>query len=624
MPIVINPEIFYVGLFFDEENINNAFYNLIDNVDEVKNDVCLLMKMLDLIQIIGFDFIYVPALYYNIKSNKFRANNFEHRFLNHYEIKESYWNTGVIGTIPSKLTLTTPKLRSILEWCAYIGYHAILISIKQVSVEIASEILCFIEQNTSGIQVWFELFFSKSTVGQQWEIWQFIHEILNNGSSISKFGIVLNISDDLEESDISSLFCFIGEPIKCLIVNQKTIKFSNKTYKNAVLFKFIEQLLRTKVPISVEFTNSSINTDINTYKDIYNLIQDYLYTLAPLTQQQKYEYNYFDILQIPLQPLSEDLRSIYYETFEADSVKYKKYMYAIQQCLYENSKRFKDIKILIVGAGRGGLVDCSIIALKKLSINHAKIVCIEKNRNAVITLNARKNFEKDNSWKKVEIIHSDIRDRTFGQKFNVIISELLGSFGDNELAPECLYSAQKFLEDGGIMIPQSYTSFIEPISCRKIWNNVLKLKRDYPMETTYVSKLKSNSFISIEGSKKVFTFNHPLKKIPLVNDNSLFCKLDFVSKMDSTLHGFKGYFECNLYKDIGFSTSRDNFTDGLISWFDFYFPINTPIKVKKGDKIEFGIWRKSTKHKVWYEWLVTSPSVVQIHNSNGRGYHMNM
>ena len=32
------------------------------------------------------------------------------------------------------------------------------------------------------------------------------------------------------------------------------------------------------------------------------------------------------------------------------------------------------------------------------------------------------------------------------EKADIIVSELLGSFGDNELSPECLDGAQKFLK----------------------------------------------------------------------------------------------------------------------------------------------------------------------------------
>ena len=37
------------------------------------------------------------------------------------------------------------------------------------------------------------------------------------------------------------------------------------------------------------------------------------------------------------------------------------------------------------------------------------------------------------------------------------------SFGDNELSPECLDGAQKFLKPDGISIPYEYTSFLGPL-----------------------------------------------------------------------------------------------------------------------------------------------------------------
>lgn len=40
---------------------------------------------------------------------------------------------------------------------------------------------------------------------------------------------------------------------------------------------------------------------------------------------------------------------------------------------------------------------------------------------------------------------------------------ILGSWGDNELSPECLDGAQVFLKTGGISIPSSYTSFVGKI-----------------------------------------------------------------------------------------------------------------------------------------------------------------
>jgi len=58
-------------------------------------------------------------------------------------------------------------------------------------------------------------------------------------------------------------------------------------------------------------------------------------------------------------------------------------------------------------------------------------------------------------------------------KGDILMSELLGSFGDNELSPECLIPTEKFLRPGGIYIPWAYTNHAVPISSRLMWNEVL-------------------------------------------------------------------------------------------------------------------------------------------------------
>jgi len=54
---------------------------------------------------------------------------------------------------------------------------------------------------------------------------------------------------------------------------------------------------------------------------------------------------------------------------------------------------------------------------------------------------------QETEWKqKVIVIHSDMRFWKPEQKSDIIISELLGSFGDNELSPECLDGAEACLK----------------------------------------------------------------------------------------------------------------------------------------------------------------------------------
>lgn len=44
-----------------------------------------------------------------------------------------------------------------------------------------------------------------------------------------------------------------------------------------------------------------------------------------------------------------------------------------------------------------------------------------------------------------------MRDWNAPEKADILVSELLGSIGDNELSPECLDGAQKFLKGSKIL-----------------------------------------------------------------------------------------------------------------------------------------------------------------------------
>jgi hypothetical protein len=62
--------------------------------------------------------------------------------------------------------------------------------------------------------------------------------------------------------------------------------------------------------------------------------------------------------------------------------------------------------------------------------------------------------EKQLHGAQVTLVSADMRHWEAPEKADIIVSELLGSFGDNELSPECLDGAQRFLREGGISIPQ--------------------------------------------------------------------------------------------------------------------------------------------------------------------------
>ena len=116
---------------------------------------------------------------------------------------------------------------------------------------------------------------------------------------------------------------------------------------------------------------------------------------------------------------------------------------------------------------------------------------------------------------------------------DILVSELLGSWGDNELSPECLDGAQRYLKPSGISVPCDYTSYVAPLSSSRLWNEATPSQgtrdvcgrhvvrhvsaRHVPQvkhfkdlahfETQYVVKVH-NAYQMAE-SQKLFTFDHP-------------------------------------------------------------------------------------------------------------------
>jgi type II protein arginine methyltransferase len=54
---------------------------------------------------------------------------------------------------------------------------------------------------------------------------------------------------------------------------------------------------------------------------------------------------------------------------------------------------------------------------------------------------------QDDVWgDKVTVVPGDMRQWQAPELADIVVSELLGSFGDNELSPECLDGAQRFIK----------------------------------------------------------------------------------------------------------------------------------------------------------------------------------
>eukprot|EP00057_Strongylocentrotus_purpuratus_P006265 XP_011660739.1 PREDICTED: protein arginine N-methyltransferase 5-like [Strongylocentrotus purpuratus] len=436
-----------------------------------------------------------------------------------------------------------------------------------------------------------------------------------------RLGIALEATLDLPSQDVIDRW--MGEPVKCAIfstslflTNKKGFPVLSKAHQSLVV-----QLFRLDVQMMIKGTNRHPDKGIKAYQQY----MEHLYqSQPPLGGVDAFAKGYEDYLQCPLQPLSDNLESQTYEIFEKDPVKYTRYQEAVYKALMdkvpEAQKASTKTIIMVLGAGRGPLVTASLKAAEQAE-RSVHVYAVEKNPNAAVTLFTL----KEDKWGDlVTVVLTDMREWEAPVKADIIVSELLGSFGDNELSPECLDGAQPFLKDDCISIPCKYTSYLSPLMSHKLYNEVKLCKEkdknpEAHFETPYVVRLQNVSVL--DKPQSVFTFTHPAKP---PTDNQRYKHLTFNIKEDAELHGFAGYFDTVLYGDIMLSTEPSTYSEGMFSWFPIFFPLKTPIHLNANSKVTVHFWRNVKSRNVWYEWSLTEPVATPIHNINGQSYTISL
>lgn len=365
----------------------------------------------------------------------------------------------------------------------------------------------------------------------------------------------------------------------------------------------------------------------------------------PKTQLERFGGGFQDYLQSPLQPLTDNLESITYEVFEKDPIKYAWYEQAVAQALRDWKAQKKTtssedgaVVIAVVGSGRGPLVTRALNASQSTGIP-VRVYAIEKNPNAYVLL-CRHNKQ---TWGgRVTVVKTDMRawkgptqsDGTFG-KVDILVSELLGSFADNELSPECLDGVQHVLNpEHGISIPSSYTAHFTPLATPRIWSDLHSRNTSLDpiaFDIPWVVMLSQFDYLSVQpgqpetplqltnGTKMnhfdlepplapivetAWEFSHPVPPSVLAQSslrrggsavggsggftggdganehNYRFCQIKFPIQEQGVCHGLGGYFETVLYSGsegpIELSTNpvtMEQKSKDMISWFPIFFPL---------------------------------------------------
>lgn len=616
-----------------------------------------------------------------------------------------WWRTSVVGVVPETSTPETllTRLSVQLEWAIHMGIPAVILppppSDRLVEYARALQSLA-LDAQSSNIQLWIKTMLSDKALEQ----YELLHRLCDGLPNIAMMLVMepmptMNSAASTVASQIVLLHKAIGAHLKAVSFPTKVFLTNKRGYptlakSHQVLFTEVLKRIGRTVRIlidgpSLHETGGGMGpTKCLPYLQYIRHIRQRPECIAALdSEEAAMEQAYLDSLQRPLQPLKDHLEFSMYETFEKDPVKYAKYQEAVFLALKDGMASTppspgttKMVCIAVAGAGRGPLVMRAIRAFQQLEAAPGtlvlKVYAIEKNPSAVVYLESMARHNAD--WRGiVSVVHTDARRLTLaqldGMKIDIIVSELLGSFGDNELSPECLdpLLASECCKPSTISIPMQYTTFLAPISSIRLHTDArqqalvpheggqtLGLQR--AMETSYV--VRTHAASQTHPEQLCWTFQHP----PPNHFKERVATLEFApdptfaaaagcgygpldpaiasivgqapaSSLGSvTLHGLLGTFTAVLYaspRGDGYSEisiAPHRFSENMFSWFPLYFPFREPLHVPVGSNVSVKMWRKTREGRVWYEWcakvhrrgevIATTP----IHNPNGRSSYVSM
>ncbi|GJQ67930.1 csul [Trypoxylus dichotomus] len=509
-----------------------------------------------------------------------------------------------------------------LGFTSHLGLPAVMLNIHQRRNSNLAQILYSKFIMGTNYQVWITLpmvhptqFSPICTENEREDSWEWWNDLRRYCNFDKRLGLALEMPESEHMPTDLELQRWAGEPVKAVILPTHLFKLNQ--HKQPVLPRVHQDVIQKFLSIDVQYIIKGPVLDGTTYRQYNSYIHflgKKLYQVSAMTEFVK---GCEDYLQNPLQPLTEHLETMIYEVFERDQVKYVEYQRAIQKALEDLSSDIEVPIIMVVGAGRGPLVQATINA-SLIVQRKVKIYAVEKNPYAINTLEDR----VQNEWgNQVILVNEDMRTYNPPEMADILVSELLGSFGDNELSPECLDGAQRFLKLGGISIPCSYSSFLAPFQSTKIFNEIRTNRpHDKTLESVYETPYVVHlvNYYQIAQSKELFTFTHPNWDENRTNER--YKSLTFTTPQNCVLTGFLGFFETVLYKDVTLSINPQTHSTNMVSWFPIVFPLHEPVQLHEGNTIQISFWRSESADKVWYEWCLEAPVRGSIMNPNGRSY----
>lgn len=235
--------------------------------------------------------------------------------------------------------------------------------------------------------------------------------------------------------------------------------------------------------------------------------------------------------------------------------------------------------VLDLGCGTG------IHTLMALKAGAKKVYSIEINPMIEI---AREVIANNGFQDRVEFLMGDSLQLELPEKVDVIISNL-GFLGSLENLP---HAFKKFLKPNGIMIPDSAQMHFSPVNEEAFYKRMVNFWEQQPLgfDFSALRKMATNhpfyfKIKSLNSKNEIVD----LAPIQYTNPQNLYSWThELTQAEDATVHGWLGWYDFCLSGESFISTMPGSQLHPDL-WSHIYLPLENPIDLKSGDKIQFDL-----------------------------------
>lgn len=526
-------------------------------------------------------------------------------------VEETYGKVPILR-VENSISFTTEietRLKNKLRYMTYLGFtHFVLVlsSISPISIKIIFDVL-----NKDFPTISFSLSWDLSIEFLTFQLWSDICNEIDHDDRITLFLEMPNINP-------VDLNLWLYQPIKYVHIRELIVCDSI-----IVFLQTLRQLKCLNHPTMVFDSNikgSTVASILSTIETASPLLDELSLSVRNMLLHSNILPIEFTnpkfVLQSPLEPAIVDLPNTIYQTFESDTFKYNRYSKAILCAMMKINDNITEtpLELICVGPGRGPLIDELFKAIKFLNLTEDSfnIYAVERNSAVMPYLQYKNQTDWDD---KVTLYCEDIRtwnpktsvtwsgpkcSREF-KGFHLIFSELIGSFGCNELMPEVLAPMVKFQnKDECIWIPQTLDCYITPVHTPSIWNMSV-------YQNSSVSVPLIPYYLYLTNPVKIWSFCYG--KLAS-HDNTRQFKTSIQLRKNIILHGFTGHFKAVLFPGIEVDNlpetpkSWESPQSKSNSWLPLYIPCKGQNQVHDNMNVEFS--REIKLNQLSYNWRIAN------------------